>query len=240
LQRREQQIMSNSDQPAGQAVPVITIDGPSGSGKGTISQALAESLGWHHLDSGALYRLLAFAALQQSLDLADEAALVALAARLSKCYRLPTAGEPVICLDGVDVSDALRTESCANAASRVAAMPRVREALLDWQRCYRQLPGLIADGRDMGTVVFPDATLKLFLTARPDVRAERRYKQLIKKGIEADLAVLVREVESRDKRDSARKASPLKPAKDALIIDNSDLDEADTLRQVLEAAHALL
>jgi cytidylate kinase len=153
---------------------------------------------------------------------------------------LPTPEHPVIRLDGVDVSDALRTESCANAASRIAAMPRVREALLDWQRCYRQLPGLIADGRDMGTVVFPDATLKLFLTARPDVRAERRYKQLIKKGIEADLAVLVREVESRDKRDSARKASPLKPAKDALIIDNSDLDEADTLRQVLEAAHALL
>ena len=222
------------------SVPVITIDGPSGSGKGTISQALAEHLGWHHLDSGALYRLLAFAALQQSLDLTDEAALVALAGRLSKCYRLPTREHPVICLDGVDVSDALRTESCANAASRIAAMPRVRDALLDWQRCYRQLPGLIADGRDMGTVVFPDATLKLFLTARPDIRAKRRYKQLINKGIDANLAVLIREVESRDARDSARKASPLKPARDALIIDNSDLDEVDTLRLALEAVHAVL
>jgi cytidylate kinase len=232
--------MSNPEQPAGQAVPVITIDGPSGSGKGTISQALAEHLGWHHLDSGALYRLLAFAALQQSLDLADEAALVALAAHLSKCYRLPTREHPVIRLDGDDVSDALRTESCANAASRIAAMPGVREALLAWQRYYRQRPGLIADGRDMGTVVFPDATLKLFLTARPDVRARRRYNQLKNKGIKADLMSLIREVESRDARDSARKASPLKPAKDALIIDNSDLDEADTLRQVLEAVHAVL
>jgi cytidylate kinase len=221
-------------------VPVITIDGPSGSGKGTISQALAKQLGWHHLDSGALYRLLAYAALQGSLDLADEAALIALAGQLSASYRLPTADNPTILLDGVDVGDALRTEGCAEAASKAAALPAVRQALLAWQRHYRQSPGLIADGRDMGSTVFPDATLKLFLTARPEVRAERRYNQLKNKGINVDLAALIGEVEARDRRDMSRKASPLKPATDALIIDNSDLGEAATLQQVLEAVHVAL
>ena len=221
-------------------VPVITVDGPSGSGKGTISQALARQLGWHHLDSGALYRLLAYAALQESLDLADETALIALADQLSESYRLPTADNPAILLHGVDVGDALRTEGCAEAASKAAALPAVRQALLAWQRHYRQPPGLIADGRDMGNTVFPDATLKLFLTARPGVRAERRYNQLINKGINVDLAALIKEVEARDRRDMSRKASPLKPAADALIIDNSDLDEASTLQQVLEAVHAAL
>ena len=221
-------------------VPVITIDGPSGSGKGTISQALAQQLGWHHLDSGALYRLLAYAALQASLDLADEAALIALAGQLSASYRLPTVDNPAILLGGVDVGDALRTEGCAEAASKAAALPAVRQALLAWQRHYRQSPGLIADGRDMGSTVFPDATLKLFLTARPEVRAERRYNQLKNKGIDVDLATLIEEVEARDRRDMSRKASPLKPAADALIIDNSDLDEVSTLQQVLEAVHAAL
>ena len=221
-------------------VPVITIDGPSGSGKGTISQALAKQLGWHHLDSGALYRLLAYAALQESLDLADETALIALAGQLSASYCLPTADNPTILLDGVDVGDALRTEGCAEAASKAAALPAVRQALLAWQRHYRQSPGLIADGRDMGSTVFPDARLKLFLTARPEVRAERRYNQLKNKGINVDLAALVEEVEARDRRDMSRKASPLKPATDALIFDNSDLGEAATLQQVLEAVHAAL
>ena len=221
-------------------VPVITIDGPSGSGKGTISQALAKQLGWHHLDSGALYRLLAYAALQESLDLGDETALTALAGQLSASYRLPTADNPTILLDGVDVGDALRTEGCAEAASKAAALPAVRQALLAWQQHYRQSPGLIADGRDMGSTVFPDATLKLFLTARPEVRAERRYNQLKNKGINVDLAALVEEVEARDRRDMSRKASPLKPATDALILDNSDLGEAATLQQVLEAVHATL
>jgi cytidylate kinase len=232
--------MPSSSHHPDSAVPVITIDGPSGSGKGTVSQHLADKLGWHHLDSGALYRLLAYAALQQALLLDDEAALVQLAARLSESYRLPTAGNPAIMLDGMDVGQALRTEKCAEAASKTAALPAVREALLAWQRHYRQPPGLIADGRDMGTVVFPDATLKLFLTARPEVRASRRYNQLKNKGITVDLDELVKEVEARDERDASRKASPLMPAGDAVILDNSDQDEDHTLAQVLEAVHGVL
>lgn len=222
------------------AVPVITIDGPSGSGKGTISQYLASKLGWHHLDSGALYRLLAYAALQQALPLDDAAALVQLADRLSESYQLPSAENPAIMLDGVDVGQALRTEKCAEAASKTAALPLVREALLAWQRHCRQPPGLIADGRDMGTVVFPDAILKLYLTARPEVRAMRRYNQLKNKGIIVDLDGLIKEVEARDQRDSSRKASPLMPAGDAVILDNSDQDEARTLQQVLQAVHGVV
>ncbi len=232
--------MPSSSHPSDSAVPVITIDGPSGSGKGTISQHLATKLGWHHLDSGALYRLLAYAALQQTMPLDDEAALVQLAVRLSEAYRLPTPDRPAILLDGVDVGPALRTEQCADAASKIAALPAVRAALLGWQRQYRQRPGLVADGRDMGTVVFPDATRKLFLTARPEVRAQRRYNQLKNKGINVDLAELVQEVEVRDQRDSSRKASPLMPAADALILDNSDQDEAGTLAQVLDAVHGIM
>ena len=232
--------MSVSINHPGSAVPVITIDGPSGSGKGTISQYLADKLGWHHLDSGALYRLLAYAALEQAVPLDDAAALVQLAARLSESYQLPTAEDPAIMLDGVDVGQALRTEQCAEAASKTAALPAVREALLAWQRYYRQPPGLIADGRDMGTVVFPDATLKLFLTARPEVRAMRRYNQLKNKGIMVDLQELIGEVEARDQRDSSRKASPLMPARDAVIVDNSDQDEASTLQQVLQAVQGVV
>lgn len=232
--------MSLSRNPPAAVVPVITIDGPSGSGKGTVSQCLADRLGWHHLDSGALYRLLAYAAQQQALPLDDEAALVQLAARLSTAYQLPTPASPAIMLDGVDVGPALRTEKCAEAASKTAALPAVREALLAWQRHYRQPPGLIADGRDMGTAVFPDATLKLFLTARPEVRAERRYNQLKNKGMIVNLGDLIREVEARDLRDSSRNASPLVPARDAVILDNSDQDETHTLEQVLQAVHSVL
>ena len=232
--------MSASSNHPVSAVPVITIDGPSGSGKGTFSQYLADKLGWHHLDSGALYRLLAYAALEQASPLDDAAALVQLAARLSESYQLPTAENPAIMLDGVDVGQALRTEQCAEAASKTAALPAVREALLAWQRYYRQPPGLIADGRDMGTVVFPDATLKLFLTARPEVRAMRRYNQLKNKGIMVDLQGLIGEVEARDQRDSSRKASPLMPARDAVIVDNSDQDEASTLQQVLQAVQGVV
>jgi cytidylate kinase len=221
-------------------VPVITIDGPSGSGKGTISQYLAEELGWHHLDSGALYRLLAFAAMRESVALDDAAALAALASRLQARYRLPTRANPEIRLDGENVGEALRSEACGNAASQAAALPEVREALLQWQRHYRQPPGLVADGRDMGTVVFPDADLKLYLVARPGVRALRRYNQLKEKGILMDLEELVAAVETRDRRDSARQASPLRPAEDALVVDNSDLDESETLRLVLDAVHRVV
>jgi cytidylate kinase len=217
--------------------PVITVDGPSGSGKGTVSLQLAEELGWHHLDSGALYRLLAYAALKNELALDDEAALLALVDHLGNSYSLPTREQPSILLDGEDVGHLLRTEVAGNAASKVAALPAVRQAMLAWQRGYQQMPGLVADGRDMGSVVFPGAGLKLFLTARPGVRAERRYKQLKNMGKEVDLAELTEAVERRDRRDSTRVASPLRPAEDALIIDNSDMDETATLARVLQLVH---
>jgi cytidylate kinase len=214
--------------------PVITIDGPSGSGKGAIGKALAAQLGWHFLDSGSLYRLLAYAAQQAGVGLDDEAALVELAGRLSNSYALPAFDSTAVMLDGVDVNAELRTEAAGAAASKIAVQPAVRAALLGWQRHYRQRPGLVADGRDMGTVVFPDASLKLYLTARPEVRAQRRYNQLINMGKKADLAALVREVSERDQRDSSRQTAPLKPAADAIQLDNSDADEGATLAEVLE------
>lgn len=220
--------------------PVIAVDGPSGSGKGAISRALAVRLGWHFLDSGSLYRLLAWAALRDGLVLDDGAALVALAARLSDTHELPHPESAAVMLDGVDVSADLRTEAAGEAASRVAVLPAVRTALLDWQRRYRQSPGLVADGRDMGTVVFPDAELKLFLTARPGVRAKRRYKQLKEMGKEADLVALTRDIETRDQRDSTRRVAPLQPAADAILLDSSDIDEATTLARVLELVRETL
>jgi cytidylate kinase len=218
-------------------VPVITIDGPSGSGKGTISHAVAAALGWHYLDSGSLYRLLAFAAVRESIALNDESALVALADRLPASCQLPEPGEAAILLNGVDIAGELRTEAAGAAASKIAVLPGVRAALLDWQQRCRRPPGLVADGRDMGTVVFPEANLKLFLTASPRVRAERRYKQLKNMNKEVDLESLVADVEARDQRDSSRSAAPLRAADDALVIDNSELSEADTVAMVLEALH---
>jgi len=212
-----------------QAVPVIAIDGPSASGKGTIAARVAEALGFHYLDSGALYRLVALAALRAGVGFDDEPALSALAEGLDVRF----SGEEIIMSDQ-HVTNYIRSEICGMGASKVAALPEVREALLARQRAFRQPPGLVAEGRDMGTVVFPDATLKLFLTARAEVRAERRYKQLKEKGIDANIRTLLQELRERDERDSARSAAPLKKAADARELDSTGLGIDEVVRQVLE------
>ena len=197
-------------------VPVITIDGPSGSGKGTIAARLAERLGWGVLDSGALYRLVGLAVTRAGVDFGDADAVAQLARNLPVQFR---SGQ--VWLDGEDVSLAIRTETAGNNASRVAAIPAVREALLSWQRDYARMPGLVADGRDMGTVVFPDAALKVFLTASAEERAQRRYNQLKQKGIHANLRALSRDLAARDARDTTRAVAPLKQAADARVLDCS-------------------
>lgn len=206
--------------------PVITVDGPSGVGKGTLCQWLALRLGWRLLDSGALYRLTALAALRRDLPLQDETGVAAVAAELDVEFAPDAEGAVQVTLDGVEIGDVLRSETTGNAASQVAALPAVRAALLQRQRNFRQAPGLIADGRDMGTVVFPDADLKLFLTASADERADRRYKQLIEKGMDANLDLLVKEIAERDARDAQRTVAPLKPAADAEMLDTTQLDIA--------------
>jgi len=203
-------------------IPVITIDGPSGSGKGTIAQLLAKDLGWHYLDSGAIYRVLAQAAIKHNVDFSDEQKLAEMAQKLDLVFSLEK-DELLVILEGVDVSTLIRSEQAGNAASKVAALPLVRAALLDRQRAFCQSPGLITDGRDMGTVVFPDADYKVFLTASAQIRAERRYKQLKEKGIESNLPDLVAEISERDIRDSQRKVAPLRPAADALQLDSSSM-----------------
>ncbi len=201
-------------------IPVLTIDGPSGSGKGTVAQLMAKKLGWHYLDSGAIYRVLAQAAIKHNIDLNDEAKLAEIAHDLDLVFSLENDDLKVL-LEGENVSILIRSEQAGNAASKVASLPLVRAALLDRQRDFCQLPGLVTDGRDMGTVVFQHAEYKVFLTASAEVRAERRYKQLKEKGIESNLSALITEISERDDRDSQREVAPLRPASDALVLDST-------------------
>ena len=208
--------------------PVIAIDGPTSSGKGTVAALVARELGFHALDSGALYRLVALASERAGVDLADEPALARIAAGLA-CRFV----DGRVWMGAEDVTEALRAESCGMRASSISSYPSVRKALFEFQKAFRQPPGLVADGRDMGTVVFPDAALKVFLVASAAVRAERRYKQLKEKGIDANLAALSRDLEERDARDAARAVAPLVPAADARRLDSSRLTIAQTVAQVL-------
>ncbi|OZI74262.1 (d)CMP kinase [Bordetella genomosp. 12] len=213
---------------AGQ-VPVITIDGPTASGKGTIAHRVAKALGFAVLDSGALYRLTALAALNAGVQPQDEPAVAQVAQSLDVRF-----DGPHVYLKGEEVGHEIRQEAVGNYASRVAAYPAVRQALLERQRAFRKLPGLVADGRDMGTVVFPDASLKIFLIADVEARAQRRYKQLIDKGISANLADLLRDMRERDARDTQRAVAPLAPAADAQVLDSSGLTVEQTVQAVLE------
>jgi cytidylate kinase len=213
------------------AIPVIAIDGPTASGKGTVAQRVAEALGFHYLDSGALYRLTALAAQQQGIDLNDENQVAEVARNLN----LQFLGEKVI-LDGEDVSETIRTESASQNASRVAAFPAVRDALTERQRAFRVAPGLVCDGRDMASVIFPDAQLKIFLTASVEARAERRTNQLKQKGISAILADVVNELRIRDERDSNRQVAPLKKLDDAYLLDTTAISANAAVEQVLKWA----
>jgi cytidylate kinase len=213
---------------------IVTIDGPSGSGKGTISRALAKRLGWHLLDSGALYRLVALAGMRAGLPPEDPQAHASLAKAMDVAFGVDEQNEERVTLDGQDVTGEIRSETAGQGASRVAAWPAVRTALLERQRAFAKPPGLVADGRDMGTVVFPQADLKIFLTATPEERAQRRYKQLKDKGSGVSLAALSREITERDLRDSTRSVAPLKPAPDARVIDSTGLTIEAVVNRVLE------
>lgn len=215
-------------------VPVVAIDGPSGAGKGTVAQRVADELGYSLLDSGALYRLSALTVIANGIDTADHQAVVDAAARMEVRFE-SIAGQGVrTWLDGADVSLALRNEQTAAIASQVAANPLLRSQLLEVQRSFRELPGLVADGRDMGTVVFPDAPVKIFLTASAEIRAERRFRQLKEKGVNVTLGSLLEEISERDERDSSRAIAPLKPAEDSIVLDSTALSIDEVCQQVLE------
>ncbi len=211
-----------------QHVPVITLDGPSASGKGTIARLVARALGFHYLDSGALYRLVALAAMKRDIEADDEKSIVDIARHLGASF-----SDTMILLDGEDVSGRVRAEACGEYASRIAQYPALRVELLERQRGFRQLPGLVADGRDMGSVIFPDASLKIYLTASAEERASRRHKQLMEKGINASIAELVRSLRERDERDGSRAASPLQKCEDAQLLDTTGLGIDQVVSRVL-------
>jgi cytidylate kinase len=217
-------------------VPIMTIDGPSGSGKGTVARAAAMTLGWRLLDSGALYRLVALAGRKADIGLGDGPGLAELAVNFDIRFGSDPSGEEVVWLDGVEVTRDIRTEMAGNDASKVAALPLVRAALLERQRRFAVAPGLVADGRDMGTVVFPQAQIKIFLTASPEERAQRRYKQLKQKGVAANLAALSREIAERDQRDSTRAISPLVASADAISLDTTGMGVDEVIGRVLQIA----
>ncbi len=216
-----------------QQSPVMTIDGPGGSGKGTICRLVAQKLGWHLLDSGAIYRVLALAALHHDIAAEDEEALQPLAAHLDVQFNADDQGNVRITLEGENVTHTIRTEEVGSVASKIASLPRVREALLRRQRAFREMPGLVADGRDMGTVVFPTAEVKIFLTADAEERARRRYLELKQKGHDVNIGDLLHEIQTRDERDMNRAVAPLKPAEDAYILDSTNKSIEQVLDEVL-------
>jgi cytidylate kinase len=216
-----------------QQIPVITIDGPSGAGKGTVARIVAEQLGWHLLDSGAIYRVLAVAAQHHNISVEDEQSLLPVAANLDVQFQTCNEGEGKVILEGEDVSNAIRTEEIGALASKVAAFPRVREALLRRQRAFKVGPGLVADGRDMGTIVFVDAPVKVFLTASAEERAQRRFNQLKEKGFDVKIMRLLDDIRLRDERDQNRKVAPLVAAEGALIIDSTELSVEEVVSKIL-------
>jgi len=223
-----------------ESIPVITIDGPSGAGKGTVARIVAEQLGWHLLDSGAIYRVLAVATQHHHVGLDDDEPLIPMAAHLDVQFEISSKGESKVILEGEDVTHTIRTEEIGELASKVAAFPRVREALLRRQRAFSVKPGLVADGRDMGTVVFAQAPVKVFLTASAEERAQRRFNQLKEKGIDVKITRLLDDIRQRDERDQSRKVAPLIAAEGALNIDSTELSIAEVVNEILLFANGKL